>query len=191
MKSFLKILGIATKIMTFVVVTIVAVVSLGTAYVIFAPDTMPKPFRLLYDYTTPTAMPEAAVVTPTPEAHVYKPGEGIMVNMSTKIINLADPNGRKYIRVTMVLEFAPDNPDYIKMTTEEKTAYVTDFQSRVTAMMPVLDDTVITLLSTKTFDELYTAEGKEKLRQEILQSMTGKLNNLTLLSVYFTEFVVQ
>jgi flagellar basal body-associated protein FliL len=191
MKKFLPIISIATKIMTFVLVTIVTIVSLASAYIIFAPDNMPKPFRLLYDYATPTASPNGPSASPTPTPHVYKPGEGIMVNMSTKIINLQDQTSSKYIRVTIVLEFAPDDPTYPTMAADAKTAYVADFQSRVTARMPVLDDTVITLLSTKTFEDLYTADGKEKLRQQIMQAIATKMPDFKILSLYFTEFVVQ
>ena len=93
--------------------------------------------------------------------------------------------------MTIVLEFAPDNPAYVTMAAEAKTAYVTDFQSRINARMPVLDDTVITLLSTKTFQDLYTADGKEKLRQQIMQAIALKMPDVKILSIYFTEFVVQ
>jgi flagellar FliL protein len=54
-----------------------------------------------------------------------------------------------------------------------------------------MDDTVITLLSTKTYEELYTAEGKEHLREEIMTILSEKLPDLQIISVYFTEFVVQ
>jgi len=54
-----------------------------------------------------------------------------------------------------------------------------------------MDDTVITLLSTKTYEDLYTAEGKEKLRAEIMQILPEKLVDLHLIAIYFTEFVVQ
>ena len=54
-----------------------------------------------------------------------------------------------------------------------------------------MDDTVITLLSTKTYEDLYTADGKEKLRTEILETLSEKLVDLHILSIYFTEFVVQ
>jgi flagellar protein FliL len=199
MNKVLGILGTVGKVMTFVTSTIVAIVSLLTAYILFAPDQLPKPFHLVYDYGNGTtslssgagAAPAASAATPTPEPHKFKPGEGIMANMATKIINLADPAGRKYIRLTMVVEFEPDNPDYLTMAAEEKATYTTEFTAKITALMPVMDDTVITLLSTKTFEDLYTADGKEKLRGEILKALSDKLPDLKILSVYFTEFVVQ
>jgi flagellar FliL protein len=128
---------------------------------------------------------------PTQEAHVYLPGEGVMVNMSTKIINLVDPTGHRYIRLTIVAEFAPDNDEYLSMAEEEKTAYLTEFQNKLNARMPIMDDAVITLLSTKTYDDLYTADGKEKLRMEIMNDLSQKLPELHIISIYFTEFVVQ
>lgn len=188
----------ALNAITQVILLITAFVSLITAYVVFAPDELPKPFRLVYDYgatlTTPVtvAAETVAEATPAPEAaHEIIPGEGIMLNMSTKIINLVDPTGRKYIRVTIVAEFAPDNPEYESLPEEEKAAYLTEFEEKLNSRLPIMDDTVITLLSTKTYEDLYTAEGKEKLRAEIMQILSEKLVDLHLISIYFTEFVVQ
>lgn len=195
----LKILNVITQ----VILLITAFVSLITAYVVFAPDELPKPFRLVYAYDTAFLTPGAAAsapaeaaaaadaATPTAAAHELMPGEGIMLNMSTKIINLVDPTGRKYIRVTIVAEFAPDNPEYTSLPAEEKAAYLTSFEEKLNSRLPIMDDTVITLLSTKTYEELYTAEGKEKLRMEIMDTLSKKLIDLHIISIYFTEFVVQ
>jgi flagellar FliL protein len=192
--KILKILNIITQ----VILLITAFVSIFTAYIIFAPDELPKPFRLQYQYetafTTPVSEatePAVGEATSAPEAHNYIPGEGIMLNMSTKIINLVDPGGRRYIRLTVVAEFAPDNPEYELLPEEEKTAYLTLFNEKLNSRLPIMDDTVITLLSTKTYEDLYTAEGKEKLRMEIMETLSKKLVDLHILSIYFTEFVVQ
>ena len=195
--KILKILNAITQ----VILLITAFVSLITAYVVFAPDELPKPFRLVYDYSTTLTTPEtgaaaseapAEEATTAPEAaHEIIPGEGIMLNMSTKIINLVDPTGRKYIRVTIVAEFAPDDPEYESLPEEEKIAYLTAFEEKLNSRLPIMDDTVITLLSTKTYEDLYTAEGKEKLRSEIMEILSQKLVDLHLISIYFTEFVVQ
>jgi flagellar basal body-associated protein FliL len=180
-----------------VILIITALISLFTAYVIFAPNEFPKPFRLVYDTSAESPVLELspAVVeeapTAEPEEHTAVPGEGVMVNMSTKIINLVDPTGHRYIRLTVVAEFAPENAEYESLPEEEKSAYLAEFQDKLNARMPVMDDTVITLLSTKTYEELYTADGKEKLRAEIMDGLAHKLPDMNLLSIYFTEFVVQ
>lgn len=189
-KKILNILNIISQI----ILMLTAVLSLFTAYIVFAPDDLPKPFRLLYDTSgvTPVVInPPVSEVSAPAETHAYQPGEGIMINMSTKIINLLDPGGRKYIRLTVVVEVAPDNPEFESLPEEEKAHYISEFESEINARIPVMDDTVITLLSTKTYEELYTAEGKETLRQEIMNTMSAKLPDLHILSIYFTEFVVQ
>lgn len=191
--KILKILNVVTQ----VILLCTAFLSLFMAYIIFAPDELPKPFRLQYQYdagfTTPVPQvaEQAAEATPVPDAHEFIPGEGIMLNMSTKIINLVDPGGRRYIRLTVVAEFAPDNPEYATLPEEEKIAYLTAFEEKLNSRLPIMDDTVITLLSTKTYEDLYTAEGKEKLRLEIMDTFSKKLIDLHILSIYFTEFVVQ
>jgi flagellar FliL protein len=195
LNKILKILNAVSQ----VILIITAIISLFTAYVIFAPDQMPKPFRLFYIYdpmavtTVPVVEHTAAEPAEEPSAsdHEFQPGEGIMLNMSTKIINLVDPGGRKYIRVTIVVEFAPDNPEYESLPEEEKTHYLSEFEDKLNSRLPIMDDTVITLLSTKTYEELYTADGKELLREEITSILSEKLPDLHIISVYFTEFVVQ
>ena len=192
--KILKILNVVTQ----VILLLTAFLSIFMAYIIFAPDELPKPFRLQYQYdaafTTPVpsvSEPVAAEATAAAETHEYIPGEGIMLNMSTKIINLVDPGGRRYIRLTVVAEFAPDNPEFETLPEEEKIAYETAFEEKLNSRLPIMDDTVITLLSTKTYEDLYTSEGKEKLRLEIMEILSEKLVDLHLLAIYFTEFVVQ
>ncbi len=190
-----KILSVL-NIISQVILVVTAVISLLTAYVVFAPDELPKPFRLVYNNSSETpvaAFGQVVVVTPTPEIKPedLHPGEGIMVDMSTKIINLVDPGGRKYIRLTLVVEVAPDNPEYGTLPEEEKALYLEEFDAEIQTLMPIMDDTVITLLSTKTYEELYTADGKEKLRTEIMTTLAEKLPDLHIMSIYFTEFVVQ
>jgi flagellar basal body-associated protein FliL len=186
----------AINIISQIILMITAIISLFTSYIVFAPDDLPKPFRLVYASsgevpTVAVASEHVAAPVAVQETHEYQPGDGIMVNMSTKIINLLDPGGHKYIRLTVVVEVAPDNPEYESLPEEEKTAYLTEFEDELNARMPIMDDTVITLLSTKTYDELYTADGKENLRQEIMETLSVKLPDLHLISIYFTEFVVQ
>jgi len=200
MNKVLNILGIASKIMMFIVSTVIAAISLTTAYIMFAPDELPKPFRLVYNYDGAIVngpmggsemVPAEQIPTAAPEETHSEVTAGMMFNMSTKIINLADPAGRKYIRVTVALEIEPDNPEFEKLGEEEKLAYEEQFTAKVTSRMPLMDDVVITLLSTKTYDDLYTAEGKEKLRSEVKEAIAARVPELHLMGIYFTEFVVQ
>jgi flagellar FliL protein len=191
MQKVLKILAVVGRVFSTIATVVGVLASLATAYIIFAPDTLPKPFYL--DYIYPTVVPTAeAVATPTPEPTpipTVEPGGGLMVDSGTKIINLADPAGRKYIRITIVLEFAPD-AEFYTMDHEQQAAYRTEFTTEVTSKMPMVDDAIITWISTKTFDQLYTAEGKELLRLELLHLINERLEEYEVISLYFTEFVV-
>jgi len=185
------------KILMIVMILITSALSMAMAYIMFAPDTFPKPFYLSYAYPTP--VPTIAedeiieedlepTVMPMPEVH---PGDGLMVNAGAKIINLADLSGNKYIRISVVLEFLPPDPIYFELTEEEKNAYLDGFNQDMEAKMPIINDVIITLLSTKTFDTIYTVSGKDELRNEIMNQVNSRIPEHRVIAVYFTEFVTQ
>lgn len=186
------------QIFAIVLMAIFSLTGLAAGYIVFAPDSFPKPFYLQYSYPTIPVTDDLLATldiiepTATPELdHKFLPGEGIMINTGTKIINLSDPTGRKYIRISIVMELAPDDPAYAEMPIEEKSAYVTSFNSEVTAKLPIIEDAIITKISTKTFEELYTAQGKENLRIELSELIMQRMPDYQILSIYFTEFVVE
>lgn len=197
-----KILSILPRIAFIVMFVFMALVSVATAYIVFAPDSWPKPFYLMYDITDPAAeealaegetagTPVEATVAPLTAQLEMKPGEGVMLDTGTKIVNLLDPTGRKYLRVGIVLEFAPNDLKYFTMTEEEKTLFLEEFNKELNVQLPVINDVIITLLSNQTFESVYTAEGKETLRKQIMDTINSKLPENKIIFVYFTEFVVQ
>lgn len=199
MKNVLKILGTVGKIILVIMVGASSLLSLAMAYIVFAPDDLPKPFYLSYLYPTPVPSPDSSdansQVTPTPEK-IVTPGEGIMIDTGAKIINLAEPGGRRYIRINVVLEFTPPPEETTaKPAAEGEAAAVNPavdaFTTAINARLPMINDTVITLLSSKSFDELYTTAGKEKLRLEIQDKIQSMIPDEKIIGVYFTEFVVE
>jgi flagellar basal body-associated protein FliL len=187
MNKIMSILGIVSRVLIIIVLLAVSMLSLGTAYIMFAPDNLPKPFRLVYDFN-PVPTPEPS---PTEAPHVdVQPGQGIIVTTTTKIINLSGTTGNKYIRVAVSLEFNPPDPTYLNMKPEAKTAYLASFNTEISPKMPIIDDVIITNVSTKTFDALYTAAGKEALRKELQVSLNERMTEMKIISIYFTEFVI-
>lgn len=180
----------------------ILVINLTMAYIMFAPDDLPKPFYLAYS-SAPGAVAEAAPPpapvapaghaeashAPAPES--LEPGQGIMFNTGTKVVNLVDPTGRRYLKVTVVLEFAPPDPEVLALPAEEREAELAAFQEELNARLPVINDILTTLLSSKTFEDVYTLEGKEQLREEIAAEINARLPEFKVLHVYFTEFVIQ
>ncbi|GAB4475461.1 MAG: hypothetical protein Kow0088_12360 [Anaerolineales bacterium] len=189
-----NLLALLPKILLGLALFILVVTNLSIAYIFFAPDTLPKPFYPLY------AMPGQMTATTEEKGHGegesvdianLMPGQGLMVDTGSKIVNLVDPTGRKYLRVGVVLEFAPTDPAYFEMNEEEKSAYVTTFNQEMESRLPVINDILITLFASQTFDKVYTAEGKEHLRQQIKELINQQLPEYHVIAVYFTEFVVQ
>ncbi len=203
-----KILGLLPRIGMIVLGVILVSMVFFMAYIMFAPDSFPKPFHLVYFSGSEEAIVEEE---PTPESHgkssashteeskegpttvqlEMRPGQGIMLDTGSKIVNLVDPTGRKYLRVGIVLEFAPTDLKYYTMTGEEKTLFNEEFKAELDAMLPVINDIIITMLSSQTYESVYTAQGKEALRQELMNKINAQLPEHRVIFVYFTEFVVQ
>ena len=181
------------------------------AYIMFAPDDLPKPFYLSYAGELPnlptvsggsTAAEAGAEATANPDApeiiKVYKPGQGLMVETGTKIVNLADPGGRRYLKATITIEVVPpelSTPEAPAASGEGATTTedpaLTAFNDKMAKRLPIINDILTTLLSGQTFEGIYTVEGKEKLREDILVQLNERMPDLQVIAVYFTEFVVQ
>jgi flagellar FliL protein len=110
-----------------------------------------------------------------PEAEKNEVGDiGPIYSLDTFIVNLIDPYGKKYLKVRMDLEM-----DQEKLKQE------------VDRRMPQFKDTILTLLSSKTFEDINTFEGKIQLRSEIMQMLNQFLKTGSITNIYFIEFIVQ
>jgi flagellar FliL protein len=120
-------------------------------------------------------MPPEEIVEEVPEeeeAETVTIGE--MFPLDTFVVNLADGNGKRYLRATMQLELAPEQT-------------VATFEQR----LPQIRDVVLTILPTKQFEEIRTVDGKATLRMEILNKLNELLSDEGVANIYFTEFVIQ
>jgi flagellar FliL protein len=119
-------------------------------------------------------MPPEEVVQEAPVEEEEMVAVGEMFPLDTFVVNLADANGKRYLRTTMQLELAPEEH---KETFEQR--------------LPQIRDVILTILPTKTFEDIRTAEGKSALRTEILNRLNDLLNGGNVVNLYFTEFVIQ
>ena len=86
-----------------------------------------------------------------------KKAQGHIYNMEPFIVNLADQNQARYLKIRISLESKE-----VKVNEE--------YEKR----LPQLRDTILTILSSKSYKEIFDSEGKKKLRDEI----TSKINQL-------------
>lgn len=99
---------------------------------------------------------------------------GPIIPLTPFIVNLADPGGRRYLKITVEIEL-------------DKREGEAEFKGRV----PEVRDQVILALSGKTFQQLQGGAGKQVLREELTARMNTILKTAKIKSIYFTEFVVQ
>lgn len=100
--------------------------------------------------------------------------KGIVVPGPTLIVNLADRTVPRFLKVSLVFEV--DGP---------VTA------SEIIEKEPIVKDALITLLSSKTMQEVLGVENMQVLKEEIVARLNSILDSGLVLNVYFTEFVVQ
>ena len=97
---------------------------------------------------------------------------GKVVPLPKFVVNLADPAGKRMLKLGMEVEANAD------ITKEIQT---NDAKIR---------DAVITLLAGKSFAEVQSPEGKVLLRAEVAARLNQILGAPKIVRVYFTEFVV-
>lgn len=100
---------------------------------------------------------------------------GEFIPMETFFVNLAGSRGGKIARVTLELEIEDKNSDI----TEE-----------IERRKPQIRDIIIILLSSKTFDQISSKEGKDNLRDEIRGRLNSFLTKGKIKSILFTEFLL-
>lgn len=100
--------------------------------------------------------------------------DGALEPLDPFIANLSDEDGRRYLKATLQVEF------YDSIVPPE-------FHHR----LPQTRDMLLTLLSSKTFADVRTPQGKAVLREEIVNRVNTVLNEDAVKAVYFTEFIVQ
>ena len=103
-----------------------------------------------------------------------KEGPGAVEALDPFIANLADEDGRRYLKATLQFEFFDRE---IPNEFRERTAQVRDV--------------ILTLLTSKTFAEIRSPQGKALLREEIINRTNHITHRDIVKSVYFTEFIVQ
>jgi flagellar basal body-associated protein FliL len=96
------------------------------------------------------------------------------LHLETFVLNLADTDQRSYLRVGIDLG----------LTQEIK-------RGETVAPVAQIRDTILGVLSEAKVDELMTAAGKAKLKQDLLHALQERLPQQGVEEVYFTEFLIQ
>lgn len=101
-------------------------------------------------------------------------GTGTIVSVGEFTTNLNDPTGSRFVKVEIYVELAGE-----KKKEEELKEY-----------MPIMKDTILGILSSKTAADL-DVRYREELKQEIKTKLNKKLGSEMVKDVYFTSFIMQ
>jgi flagellar basal body-associated protein FliL len=110
-------------------------------------------------------------------AHDDAAGTSTTVHLEPFVVNLADKDGHSYLRLG--IDLAVEN-QALKAKNE-----------KLLGTVPVMRDSVISLLSTLKSDDLMTPDGKRKLKESLLKALNDRLPELKAQEIYFTDFMVQ
>ena len=109
-------------------------------------------------------------------ASVKKVEPGPVMPLDEFLVNLADPSGDHFLKVTVNLELSKD---------KGKTA-----ESLKEQVAPIRD-AILSALCSKTRDEITPLGGREKLKSDIKKDVNASLGEDDVQGVYFTNFVTQ
>ncbi len=103
---------------------------------------------------------------PAPRGHIY--------NLDAMIVNLADTEFPRYLKIKMDLESEQAKPSE-------------EFDRR----LPQLKDAILSILTGKKYADIVESKGKLHLKEEIIEKANQLFETVKVKKVYFTEFVVQ
>ncbi len=101
-------------------------------------------------------------------------GVGELVSIPPLLVNLAEPQGRRYLKLALDIEVKD------KLAADE-----------LNKNMAKVKDSLLLLLSSKTYEDLGSLENKILLKKEIVERLTLVLGEQKVLRVYITEIVIQ
>ena len=99
---------------------------------------------------------------------------GILYPLDTFTVNLKSDQGRRYLKATMSLEL---NGEELSLELDAKA--------------PVIRDRVIRILTSKTLEEISSKKGKQKVSEQIIDTLNSMIKDGSIQGIYFTEFVIQ
>ena len=105
---------------------------------------------------------------------IKKAKKNLMFHLDPFIVNLAKSGGNRFLKVTVSLEMS--SPE-VRVGLKKNIQKITD--------------SILLLLSTKIFKDVYSVQGKFTLKGEITTRVNQFLTKGQVKGAYFTEFIIQ
>lgn len=119
------------------------------------------------------AQPQKAAAKPQERSNDFF-NVGPMYPLDQFLVNLLSETGSRYLKMELNIELSAET-----LTPE------------IDQKKPLLRDIIIKILTSKTYEDISTAKGKERLKDEIATKLNEILRDGYIKNVYFTDFIVQ
>ncbi len=170
------------KLLIIIVVVLVLVVA-GVAVKMFVLGGKKKPAKKKENTEQQAAQQESAPPPePTPSYAPVNESHLTPVVVGPLIVNLADVGGDRYLKVKLILLEIPSAAKKEKKEGEKEGISLQD---------AIIRDTIITVLSSKTSDDLLSVSGKEELKNELMTAINQALQRNLVRKIYFLDFIIQ
>jgi len=90
------------------------------------------------------------------------------------MVNLSDPKGSYFAKVDVVIEV---EDDFVK--------------NEINKIRPKIRDFILVVISSKTYEQVESLDGRNFLREEIRNKINGYLPRGEIKNIYFTQFIIQ
>jgi flagellar protein FliL len=133
-----------------------------------------------YSKATKEALKQETEITDVPEAADGKEGEkkaqdeAKIVALESFIINLNGSEGYKFMKITMSLEVDSQ-----------------DTEKEIVARQAQVRDTIVVLLTSKSYSEVSGENGQQKLKEELIDTVNSFLVKGKIKKILFTDFLFQ
>jgi flagellar FliL protein len=95
-------------------------------------------------------------------------------SLGSVVVNVAETEGRRYLKASVEVE--PGDQKAVREIERRRSQLV---------------DITIGLLSSKGLTDVTTAEGRDRIKKELMERMNAELGDQKIAKIYFVEFVVQ
>ena len=100
--------------------------------------------------------------------------ETFLYTMEPVVVNLFDPTGKRYLQISLAFELGDKK-----------------LEEEIKNNEPKIKDVIISVLSSKTPEEVLKAEAKEVIKNELLHKINSILGEEVVLNIYITQYIVE
>ena len=140
-------------------------------------------------FTQMSAAPKVTPKVPDPATGQ----SGLMLALDNRVINMngTTAGGYKYAKVAVTIELRPAAASFYEMHGTERTKEEKTELDKLTEDTPLLLDALGSVVAAHDATTLTTADGRAKLKEELLTAFRKILGEENVLNIYFTDFVMQ